>query len=83
MLKLKGCILLYLKDELILLQVLEDGHVTDAQGRKVSFKNTIIILTSNLGADVIMQSIDDLEYDESLLLVKHTAKLVPILLSGL
>lgn len=34
----------------ILLQVLEDGHITDAQGRKVSFKNTIIIMTSNTGA---------------------------------
>ncbi len=34
----------------ILLQVLDDGHITDSQGRKVSFKNTIIIMTSNLGA---------------------------------
>ena len=32
----------------ILLQILDDGHVTDAQGRKVSFKNTIIIMTSNV-----------------------------------
>ncbi len=39
----------------ILLQVLEDGHITDAQGRKVSFKNTIIIMTSNAGAGVIME----------------------------
>ncbi len=38
----------------ILLQVLEDGHITDAQGRKVSFKNTIIIMTSNAGAQAIM-----------------------------
>ncbi|MBQ9767283.1 MAG: ATP-dependent Clp protease ATP-binding subunit [Lachnospiraceae bacterium] len=38
----------------ILLQVLEDGHITDAQGRKVSFKNTIIIMTSNTGAQGIM-----------------------------
>lgn len=38
----------------ILLQVLEDGHITDAQGRKVSFKNTIIIMTSNAGATAIM-----------------------------
>ncbi len=38
----------------ILLQVLEDGHITDAQGRKVSFKNTIIIMTSNAGAQTIM-----------------------------
>jgi len=39
----------------ILLQVLEDGRITDSQGRKVSFKNTIIIMTSNTGAGVIMQ----------------------------
>lgn len=39
----------------ILLQVLEDGHITDAQGRKVSFKNTIIIMTSNTGAGRIME----------------------------
>ena len=34
----------------ILLQVLDDGHITDAQGRKVDFKNTVIIMTSNAGA---------------------------------
>ncbi|MEE1114486.1 MAG: AAA family ATPase, partial [Eubacterium sp.] len=39
----------------ILLQVLDDGHITDAQGRKVSFKETIIIMTSNAGASSIMQ----------------------------
>lgn len=39
----------------ILLQVLEDGHITDAQGRRVSFKNTIIIMTSNTGAQGIME----------------------------
>lgn len=39
----------------ILLQILEDGHVTDAQGRKVSFKNTIIIMTSNAGAQQIVE----------------------------
>lgn len=38
----------------ILLQVLDDGHITDAQGRKVSFKNTIIIMTSNAGAERII-----------------------------
>ena len=38
----------------ILLQVLDDGHITDAQGRKVSFKNTIIIMTSNAGAEQIV-----------------------------
>ncbi|MDR1801122.1 MAG: ATP-dependent Clp protease ATP-binding subunit [Lachnospiraceae bacterium] len=39
----------------ILLQVLDDGHITDAHGRKVDFKNTIIIMTSNAGANVIME----------------------------
>lgn len=38
----------------ILLQVLDDGHITDAQGRKISFKNTIIIMTSNAGAASIV-----------------------------
>lgn len=38
----------------ILLQILEDGNITDAQGRKVSFKNTIIIMTSNAGAERII-----------------------------
>ncbi|MBR4490881.1 AAA family ATPase, partial [bacterium] len=37
----------------ILLQILEDGRLTDNQGRTVSFKNTIIIMTSNLGSDMI------------------------------
>lgn len=39
----------------ILLQVLDEGHLTDSHGRRVDFKNTIIILTSNIGADVIAQ----------------------------
>lgn len=39
----------------ILLQVLDDGHITDAQGRKVDFKNTIIIMTSNAGAQAIIE----------------------------
>lgn len=38
----------------ILLQVLDDGHITDSQGRKVDFKNTILIMTSNAGAQSIM-----------------------------
>ncbi len=42
----------------ILLQVLDDGRITDSQGRTVDFKNTIIILTSNLGSDIIQQGID-------------------------
>ncbi len=39
----------------ILLQILDDGHVTDSQGRKVDFKNTIIIMTSNAGAQSIIE----------------------------
>ncbi len=42
----------------ILLQVLDDGRITDSQGRTVDFKNTIIILTSNLGSDIILEGID-------------------------
>ena len=38
----------------ILLQVLDDGHITDSQGRKVDFKNTVIIMTSNAGAEAIV-----------------------------
>ena len=38
----------------ILLQVLDDGHITDAQGRKIDFKNTVLIMTSNAGAENII-----------------------------
>ena len=43
----------------ILLQVLDDGRITDSQGRTVDFKNTVIILTSNLGSDYILEGIKD------------------------
>ena len=43
----------------ILLQVLDDGHITDSQGRKVDFKNTILIMTSNLGSDYLLEGIDE------------------------
>ena len=43
----------------ILLQVLDDGHITDSQGRVVDFKNTIIILTSNLGSQYILEGIQE------------------------
>lgn len=42
----------------ILLQVLDDGRITDSQGRTVNFKNTIIIMTSNLGSGIILDNID-------------------------
>lgn len=43
----------------ILLQILDDGHLTDSQGRKVDFKNTILIMTSNLGSSIILEGIEE------------------------
>lgn len=58
----------------ILLQVLDEGHITDSQGRKVDFKNTIIIMTSNAGAQAIVEpkrlgfsSSEDAEHDHELM----------------
>jgi len=48
----------------ILLQVLEDGRLTDGQGRTVDFRNTVIIMTSNLGSDLIMESAGAENYEE-------------------
>lgn len=48
----------------VLLQVLDDGHLTDNKGRKVNFKNTIIILTSNLGAELLYNSMSKGEVSE-------------------
>lgn len=45
----------------ILLQVLDDGRLTDNKGRVASFKNTIIIMTSNMGSDVILENFEDLD----------------------
>ena len=42
----------------VLLQVLDDGRITDSQGRTVDFKNTVIILTSNLGSDLILEDLE-------------------------
>ena len=47
----------------ILLQVLDDGRLTDGQGRTVDFKNTVIIMTSNLGSDVIQEHAINSDYD--------------------
>lgn len=47
----------------ILLQVLDDGRLTDSKGRMVNFKNTIIIMTSNLGSDIIMQNFEKANED--------------------
>ena len=48
----------------VLLQVLDDGRITDSQGRTVDFKNTILIMTSNLGSDAILEGIRDGEISE-------------------
>ncbi|MBR5818248.1 MAG: AAA family ATPase, partial [Clostridia bacterium] len=48
----------------VLLQVLDDGRITDSQGRTVDFKNTIIIMTSNLGSDIILDGIENGEITE-------------------
>jgi len=48
----------------ILLQVLDDGRLTDGQGRTVDFSNTVVIMTSNLGSDVIQTMADEENYDE-------------------
>ncbi|MBK8954171.1 MAG: ATP-dependent chaperone ClpB [Saprospiraceae bacterium] len=45
----------------ILLQVLDDGRLTDSKGRVANFKNTIIIMTSNMGSDLILENFEDLE----------------------
>ena len=45
----------------VLLQVLDDGRLTDNRGRVADFKNTIIIMTSNMGADIILENFEDLE----------------------
>jgi len=48
----------------ILLQVLDDGRLTDGQGRTVDFKNTVVIMTSNLGSDVIQNQHTESQYEE-------------------
>ncbi|MGL5597750.1 MAG: AAA family ATPase, partial [Aeromonas sp.] len=48
----------------ILLQVLDDGRLTDGQGRTVDFRNTVVIMTSNLGSDLILEHHNEKDYDE-------------------
>ncbi|WDT84850.1 ATP-dependent chaperone ClpB [Alteromonas sp. 009811495] len=48
----------------ILLQVLDDGRLTDGQGRTVDFKNTVVIMTSNLGSDIIQDKHNENQYEE-------------------
>jgi ATP-dependent Clp protease ATP-binding subunit ClpB len=48
----------------VLLQVLDDGRLTDGQGRTVDFRNTVIVMTSNLGSDIIQQKAGEENYAE-------------------
>ncbi|MFN3586891.1 MAG: AAA family ATPase, partial [Moraxellaceae bacterium] len=48
----------------VLLQVLEDGRLTDGQGRTVDFRNTVVVMTSNLGSDLIQSMTKEEQYDE-------------------
>jgi ATP-dependent Clp protease ATP-binding subunit ClpB len=48
----------------VLLQVLDDGRLTDGQGRTVDFRNTVIVMTSNLGSDLIQQMASESQYEE-------------------
>jgi len=48
----------------ILLQVLDDGRLTDGQGRTVDFKNTVIVMTSNIGSDIIQEFSGDSQYEQ-------------------
>ena len=64
----------------ILLQVLDDGRLTDNKGRIVNFKNTIIIMTSNLGAELIQESFSDLtEGNRSAVIEKTRVELMGLL----
>ncbi|KAF9166709.1 chaperone ATPase hsp78 [Mortierella sp. AD011] len=58
----------------LMLQVLDDGRLTDSQGRTVDFRNTIIIMTSNLGADMLALADDDTSTTSSSILSKLTKK---------
>ncbi len=59
----------------ILLQVLDDGRLTDNKGRTVNFKNTIIIMTSNIGSDIIQKNFENINEDTDLLGVVETTKI--------
>jgi len=58
----------------ILLQVLEDGRLTDNKGRVVDFKNTIIIMTSNIGSHLIQQNFENVENDNDIFTATETSK---------
>ncbi len=50
----------------ILLQILDEGHLTDSKGKRINFKNTLIIMTSNIGSEIIMDSSDYSEIKEKI-----------------
>ena len=58
----------------ILLQVLEDGRLTDNKGRTVDFKNTIIIMTSNIGSHLIQQNFENVKTDNDIFTATETSK---------
>jgi ATP-dependent Clp protease ATP-binding subunit ClpB len=64
----------------ILLQVLDDGRLTDNKGRVVNFKNTIIIMTSNIGSHIIQENFEDLERKDVEAVVEKTQREVMELL---
>ncbi|MCK3654339.1 ATP-dependent chaperone ClpB [Pasteurellaceae bacterium Macca] len=57
----------------ILLQVLDDGRLTDGQGRTVDFRNTVVIMTSNLGSHLIQENAETMNYDEMKTMVMNVA----------
>ena len=58
----------------VLLQVLEDGRLTDNKGRVVDFKNTIIIMTSNIGSHLIQQNFENVQSDDEIFTATETSK---------
>ena len=58
----------------ILLQLLDDGRITDSQGRTVDFKNTVIIMTSNIGSEYLLKGSDKATYDKVMELVRANFK---------
>jgi ATP-dependent Clp protease ATP-binding subunit ClpB len=67
----------------VLLQVLDDGRLTDGKGREVNFKNTIIIMTSNMGSDVIQANFENVTEKNKLEVVEKTKSEVMALLKQL
>ncbi len=64
----------------VLLQVLDDGRLTDGQGRVVDFKNTIIIMTSNLGSDLILDAANESDSEKSTAVPKEVRDKIDVLL---